>query len=173
MQTSHDFFLKRKSRDDTVHKCGGFHTSALMTPFSPGWAVYQGDRGMVGWSVCLTTCSILKSNSHARSPKPGHGFDPQTLMLSPLPAQNPVLSDCNLALEKKVAQWRRLRKPLLDSKGRPSGFPLLPASAFPRGAPCGLGSTQTFPAPHLAPASDLKQKLRLMCLGKEKASFHI
>lgn len=78
-----------------------------------------------------------------------------------------------LLWRKKVAQWRRLRKPLLDSKGRPSGFPLLPASAFPHGAPCGLGSTQTFPVPHLAPASDLKQKLRLMCLGKEKASFHV
>lgn len=110
------------------------------------------------------TCKVSKNL--------GQGFGSQTQSFSPLRAHNPMLSNRSSALEK-VAQWKRSWKPLPDSQGRPSGFTLLPTSGSPRGAPCGLGSTQNFQALHLASVSDLKQKLKLVCLGREKVSLHI
>lgn len=69
-------FKKTKSQGDKVLNGSRGRGLGLQDSLFPGMDCTtrggrEGDRAMVDWSVCLTTFSIPKSNSHARGPKPG------------------------------------------------------------------------------------------------------
>lgn len=112
--------------------------STFKIPFSLEWAVPRGEEPRVTgpwWTGQFVRPPFpSRSQIHMQGAQNlGHGFDPRTQRFSSLLMHNPVHKNCTFVLERKGAQWKGSWKPQLDPNGRPSGFALLPASAFPHG----------------------------------------